>query len=122
MGIVGLDHVQIAMPCGREAEARAFYGAVLGLAEIAKPDELAGRGGVWFVVGDRQLHLGVEEDFRPARKAHPAFRVADLDALRASLTQAGYPPVEDDALPGYGRFYVSDPFGNRLEFLEPGAA
>ncbi|MCX5513263.1 glyoxalase [Kaistia algarum] len=119
MAIIGLDHVQIAMPCGREAEARAFYGAVLGLAEIAKPEELARRGGVWFEVGDRQLHLGVEADFRPARKAHPAFRVADLDAIRASLTSAGYQLIEDDALPGYDRCYVSDPFGNRLEFLEP---
>jgi catechol 2,3-dioxygenase-like lactoylglutathione lyase family enzyme len=122
LGILGLDHVQIAMPRGREAEARAFYGAVLGLAEIPKPEALARRGGAWFAVGDRELHLGAEEDFRPASKAHPAFRVAKLDALRARLTKAGYPPIEDHALPGYDRFYVSDPFGNRLEFLEPAAA
>jgi catechol 2,3-dioxygenase-like lactoylglutathione lyase family enzyme len=119
MPIVGLDHVQIAMPRGGEDEARAFYSGALGLAEIAKPPNLARRGGVWFVLGDRQLHLGVEEDFRPARKAHPAFRVADLAALRRALAEAGFTVLDDEPLPGHERFYLSDPFGNRLEFLEP---
>ena len=118
MPIVDLDHVQIAMPRGAEALARQFYGALLGLAEIAKPENLARRGGVWFALGDRQLHLGVEEPFQPARKAHPAFRVEDLDSLRDRLRAAGHEPIEDEPLPGYRRFYLADPFGNRLEFLE----
>ncbi|MBN9434889.1 MAG: VOC family protein [Bosea sp.] len=119
MPIVGLDHVQIAMPRGAEALAREFYGGLLGLAEIPKPVNLAKRGGVWFALGDRQLHLGVEEPFNSARKAHPAFRVDDLESLRGRLRAAGHQPVEDEPLPGYRRFYLADPFGNRLEFLEP---
>lgn len=118
MPIVGLDHVQIAMPRGEEALARQFYGEFLGLAEIPKPENLARRGGVWFALGDRQLHLGVEEPFHPARKAHPAFRVEDLDSLRDRIRAAGHQPVDDEPLPGYRRFYLADPFGNRLEFLE----
>ncbi|SHE97653.1 Glyoxalase-like domain-containing protein [Kaistia soli DSM 19436] len=117
MAITDIDHVQIAMPRGEEEAARQFYGAILGLAEIAKPAILAQRGGVWFLAGARQLHLGVEDDFRPARKAHPAFRVDNLDELRARCVAAGLAPIDDDALPGYQRFYLSDPFGNRLEFL-----
>ncbi len=119
MPVIDLDHVQIAMPRGGEDTARQFYGVVLGLDEIAKPANLARRGGVWFAAGARQLHLGVEDGFRPALKAHPAFRVADLAALRTRCVQAGYAPVDDEPLPGYQRFYLSDPFGNRLEFLEP---
>ena len=119
MGIVAIDHVQLAMPKGGEEKARAFYGGVLGLTEQAKPANLAGRGGVWFARGDLKVHLGVEADFRPARKAHPAFRVDDLAALRARCEAAGYPTVDDEPLPGYDRFYVSDPFGNRIECLEP---
>lgn len=119
MPIIGLDHVQIAMPRGAEALARQFYGDLLGLTEIAKPENLARRGGVWFALGDRQLHLGGEEPFQPARKAHPAFRVAGLESLRDRLLAAGHTPVEDEPLPGYRRFYLADPFGNRLEFLEP---
>lgn len=119
MPIVDLDHVQLAMPPGREDDARAFYGALLGLTEIPKPANLARRGGVWFRVGSRQLHLGVEADFREARKAHPAFRVDDLSALRLALERAGIPPIDDEPLAGYDRFYASDPFGNRLEFLQP---
>ncbi len=119
MPIVGLDHVQIAMPRGEEALARQFYGELLGLAEIPKPENLARRGGVWFALGDRQLHLGVEEPFHAARKAHPAFRVDDLDSLRGLLRAAGHVPIDDEPLPGYRRFYLADPFGNRLEFLEP---
>jgi catechol 2,3-dioxygenase-like lactoylglutathione lyase family enzyme len=115
--VSGLDHVQIAMPPGREAEARAFYGGLLGLTEIPKPPLLAQRGGVWYQGAGFQLHLGVEADFRPARKAHPAFQVADLDRLAHTLAAAGVETVPDDAIPGVRRFYASDPFGSRLEFM-----
>jgi len=107
---VRLDHVQLAAPPGCEAEARRFFGEVLGLREVEKPPALAARGGVWF----EQLHVGVEEDFRPARKAHPAFVVDDLDALAARLGDVEW----DDALPGTRRFYARDPWGNRLEFVQ----
>ena len=119
MGIVALDHVQLAMPPGREADARAFYVGVLGLAEQEKPENLRKRGGAWFALGDLKVHLGVEADFRPAGKAHPAFRVEGLAALRARCEAAGFPTVDDEPLPGYARFYVHDPFGNRIECLEP---
>jgi catechol 2,3-dioxygenase-like lactoylglutathione lyase family enzyme len=119
--IVGLDHVQLAMPAGKEDEARRFYSDVIGLLEIAKPANLAARGGVWFALGEQQLHLGVEAAFRPAKKAHPAFRVTDLAALRRQLIAAGQSPVDDEPLPDYHRFYLYDPFGNPLEFLEPAA-
>ncbi len=119
MRILSLDHVQLAMPAGGEAAARAFYRDLLGLAEVAKPAALAARGGAWFGAEGLALHLGVEAGFRPARKAHPAFRVADLDALRARLEAAGHPTRTDGLLPGFRRFYADDPFGNRLEFLEP---
>ena len=105
-----IDHVQVAAPPDCEAEARAFYGGVLGLREVAKPDALRARGGVWF----EQLHVGVEDGFRPARKAHPAFAVDDLDALAARIGDVQW----DDAVPGVRRFYASDPFGNRLEFVQ----
>ena len=118
-GVVGLDHLQLAMPRGREADARAFYGGILGLAELTKPPNLAVRGGVWFVLGSQQLHLGVEDDFRPARKAHPALLVRDLRRMRLRLEQHGLAPYDDEPLAGYERFYVADPFGNRLELLEP---
>ena len=109
-----IDHVQLAAPPGCEAEARAFYGGVLGLEEIEKPEQLRARGGVWFRLGGgQQLHVGVDEAFAPARKAHPAFAVDELDALAARLGDVTW----DDALPGVRRFYASDPFGNRLEFL-----
>lgn len=119
MRVLDLHHVQLAMPRGREDEARAFYGGLLGLSEIPKPANLARRGGAWFTLGSRELHLGVEDEFRPARKAHPALHVDDLDALRSSLETAGVAIVEDEPLAGYRRFYVSDPFGNRLECIEP---
>ncbi|ARE39750.1 hypothetical protein RGUI_1609 [Rhodovulum sp. P5] len=115
-----LHHVQLAMPEGREDEARRFYGDLLGLADEAKPEPLAGRGGVWFANGDLRLHLGVETAFRPARKAHPAFLVTGLPALAERLAHAGHQPRWDDALPGVQRFYVDDPFGNRLEFMAQG--
>jgi catechol 2,3-dioxygenase-like lactoylglutathione lyase family enzyme len=118
-GVVALDHLQLAMPRGREAEARAFYGGILGLTEIMKPANLVVRGGCWFALGTQQLHLGVEPDFRPAQKAHPAFLVQDLAGLRARLEQHGFKPYEDEPLTGYARFYVADPFGNRLELMEP---
>ncbi|HEU0028906.1 MAG TPA: methyltransferase domain-containing protein [Ktedonobacterales bacterium] len=116
--ITGLDHAQITAPRGCEEQARAFYGATLGLREVAKPAALAGRGGVWFQVGDQQLHIGVEDDFTPQRKAHPAFRVTDLAAVRARLEAAGAPIAEDVPLPGRMRFETRDPFGNRLEFQQ----
>lgn len=117
--IAGIDHIQIAAPEGCEAEARRFFGEVLGLEEIEKPAPLRSRGGCWFRVGSGQLHIGVEEDFRPARKAHPAFAVHDVEALFETLVQAGVSCVRDEALPGVQRFYANDPWGNRLEFTQP---
>lgn len=117
--IIGLDHVQLAMPAGQEAQARAFYTGVLGLTEEPKPANLLGRGGVWFRGGALRLHLGVDPDFRAARKAHPAFLVHDLHGLAERCQSAGYPPTTDEPLEGFNRFYVSDPFGNRIELLEP---
>ena len=116
--IEGLDHLQLAMPTGEEAAARAFYGDLLGLTELEKPAELAGRGGCWFALGAQALHLGVEEAFAPARKAHPAFAVTDLGACRARLEEAGVETVPDTVLPHVRRFYAADPFGNRLEFIQ----
>jgi catechol 2,3-dioxygenase-like lactoylglutathione lyase family enzyme len=117
--ILGLDHVQLAMPAGRESTAREFYSGVLGLVEESKPPNLAVRGGVWFRGGTLRLHLGVEPDFRPARKAHPAILVNGLAELVAKCRAAGFPPTTDEPLDGYNRVYVFDPFGNRLELLEP---
>jgi len=118
-GVRGIDHVQLAAPQGCEAAARRFYGGVLGLREIPKPEALRRRGGVWFQAGCAQLHIGVEEPFRAARRAHPALRVepAGLDALAAALAVAGAPVTWDDDLPGTRRFYCEDPWGNRLELL-----
>jgi len=118
MAIVGIHHVQLAMPVGREKEGREFYCGVLGIPEAPKPAELAARGGVWFENNDVKVHLGVDPEFRPARKAHPALLVRDLRALVQRLRDAGL-EVNDDELPGYHRVYVDDPFGNRLELLEP---
>jgi catechol 2,3-dioxygenase-like lactoylglutathione lyase family enzyme len=114
-----IDHVQLAMPAGRESEARAFYAELLGIPEQAKPPHLATRGGCWFEGADVKIHLGVDPEFRPAKKAHPALVVSDLRSLVASLTVAGVEVVDDEPLAGYDRVYVSDPFGNRLELLEP---
>ena len=114
-----LHHVQVAMPPGREEEARAFYGRLLGLEEVAKPPTLARRAGCWFRRGELELHLGVEEDFRPARKAHPALMVEELDDLAHRLEEQDIRVTWDGDLPGYRRFYTFDPFGNRLELLEP---
>jgi catechol 2,3-dioxygenase-like lactoylglutathione lyase family enzyme len=114
-----LDHVQIAAPPGCEPAARRFFGELLGLAEVEKPESLRGRGGVWFALGPQQLHIGVEDEFMPARKAHPALRVRNsyLDALAQRLADAGVPVRWDDALSGVRRFYCEDPWGNRIEIL-----
>jgi len=117
--IVGIHHVQLAMPAGREEEARRFYCVLLGIPETPKPEHLAKRGGVWFESGQLKIHLGVEEDFRPARKAHPALLVDNLGGLIARLRSAGITVAEDEPLAGYSRVYVADPFGNRLELMEP---
>jgi catechol 2,3-dioxygenase-like lactoylglutathione lyase family enzyme len=114
MTVLGIDHVQIAIPRGGEDEARAFYGGLIGMEELPKPDALRGRGGCWFRAGEQELHLGVEEPFVPARRAHPGLVVADLDAIRARL-----PLYEDDAnIAGVDRLFVLDPFGNRLELRQ----
>lgn len=115
--VEGLDHVQLACPRGSEDEARRFYRDLLGLREIEKPEPLRSRGGVWFECGPhQQLHLGVEEPFKPARKAHPALAVESVEALEALAARLG-DVTWDSELPGYRRFYVADPFGNRLELL-----
>lgn len=114
-----LDHVQLAMPPGGEDEARAFYGVLLGIDERPKPAHLARRGGCWFERGGLKVHLGVEHDFRPARKAHPALLVEDLPALVAKLHAAGVETRDDEPSDGCRRVYVDDPFGNRVELLEP---
>jgi catechol 2,3-dioxygenase-like lactoylglutathione lyase family enzyme len=118
----GLHHVQLAIPPGAEPEARAFYGGVLGMSELEKPPVLAARGGCWFRSGGWEVHLGVENDFAPSRKAHPGVLVDGLDLLAEQLSAAGIAVQWDGHFPGHRRFYASDPFGNRLEFLEPEAA
>lgn len=116
--IRGLDHVQLAMPVGREADAVGFYAGLLGIRHVPKPPRLAARGGCWFEDGDVKVHLGVDSDFRPARKAHPALTVHDLPALLARLRQYGVAVVQDDPVGNRTSAYVDDPFGNRLELIE----
>jgi len=117
--IVGYDHVQVAIPRGAEDAARRFYGGVLGMTEQPKPAALLGRGGCWFTAGAAVLHLGVEEPFAPARKAHPAFLVASLPEVRAALEAAGHACTDGSGeIPGVARFHAFDPFGNRLEFQQ----
>jgi catechol 2,3-dioxygenase-like lactoylglutathione lyase family enzyme len=116
--VIRIDHLQIAAPEGCEAAAREFYGAVLGMTEIEKPAVLRARGGCWFQCGEQQVHIGVEKDFRPARKAHPAFAISNLDELRQIFISRGIQVMDDENLPGARRFYAADPWGNRLEFLE----
>jgi catechol 2,3-dioxygenase-like lactoylglutathione lyase family enzyme len=116
--IVRIEHIQIAAPKGCESAAREFYGSLLGLAEIEKPASLGGRGGCWFQCGDQQLHIGVESAFQPAKKAHPAFAVVNLDKLREFLITHAVKISDDDSLPGTRRFFAEDPWGNRLKFLE----
>lgn len=113
-----IDHVQLAMPVGEEDRAREFYGELFGMSEIAKPPELAKRGGCWFASGTVQIHLGVEPDFRPARKAHPALRCHDYDTLIARLRAAKVEAVDDNNIAGVRRCHISDPFGNRIELLD----
>lgn len=115
--VIGLDHVQLAMPPGGEARAREFYGRLLGLREVEKPAPLAARGGCWFAGPRMHVHLGVEAEFRPAHKAHPAFLVADLTAVADRLASAGVKVASDDADIGVSRCYVADPFGNRIELV-----
>lgn len=115
-----IDHVQLAMPPGEEEKARSFYSGVLGMKEVVKPAMLAKRGGAWFESGPVQLHLGVETDFRPAKKAHVALAVSGAELLRRKLKEAGYPVREDKAIAGVARFFTDDAFGNRIEFIEAG--
>ena len=117
-GVARIDHIQIAAPEGCESAAREFYGSLLGMKELEKPSVLRARGGCWFACGSQQVHIGVERNFQPARKAHSAFAVPDLDKLRERLNARGVPIVEDDNLPGTRRFYAEDPWGNRIEFVE----
>ena len=114
-----IHHILVAMPQGREDDARRFYGELLGFPEIPKPENLLKRGGVWFQTGNLQLHLGVDKSFVPATKAHVAYQVEDLEILRERLVAAGIGITDDEPLPGYDRCYVDDPFGNRIELLEP---
>jgi mannose-6-phosphate isomerase-like protein (cupin superfamily) len=119
MPVVRLDHVQLAMPAGGEAEAIAFYEGILGITHVPKPAHLAVRGGCWFEVGDLKVHLGVEADFRAATKAHPAFIVDDVRGVAAAVAAAGFTVNADEPLEGYDRVYVYDPFGNRIELMQP---
>ncbi len=118
MSILGIDHVQVAAPAGCEEAARAFYGGLLGLDELPKPEPLAARGGCWFRAGAQELHVGVEDPFAPARKAHPGLLVSDLPALAERLRAAGVDVVPDETIPGVDRAYAADPFGNRLELRQ----
>ncbi len=122
MRVLRIDHVQLAMPPGREAEARAFYADLLGIPETEKPPNLAVRGGCWFENDTVKVHLGVEADFHPARKAHPALIVDDVASLVATMHQAGLTVRAGEPLDGYTRVYVDDPFGNRIELMEPHAS
>ena len=119
MTVRHLHHVQLAMPKGGEDHARRFYAGLLDIPEVPKPHPLAARGGCWFERGDLRVHLGVEEFFRPARKAHPAFVVDGLEELADELRRNGFPVVEDEQLEGFRRVYADDPFGNRIELMEP---
>jgi len=119
VALLSIDHVQLAMPAGEEDQARAFYSGLLGIPERVKPANLIKRGGCWFEAGVLKVHLGVEEDFRPALKAHPAFLVDDVAFLAKKLKAAGCRVVEDEPLEEYERVYVYDPFGNRIELIQP---
>lgn len=118
MTVIAIDHVQLAMPVGGEAAARAFYDGLMGIPEVPKPMPLAARGGCWFESEAVRLHLGIEADFRPAKKAHPALVVSDYAVLVARLEAAGHPVRADDELAGVTRGFVEDPFGNRIELIQ----
>lgn len=115
---LAIDHVQLAMPQGEEPAARGFYAGILGMEELPKPPNLAARGGAWFASGSVQLHLGVENEFRPAKKAHPALRCSDYDALLQRLAAANVTATPDEEIPGVRRCYIHDCFGNRMELIE----
>ncbi len=112
-----IDHVQLAMPAGAEESARRFYCDLPGMVELPKPPELARRGGCWFASGSVQVHLGVDADFRAAKKAHPALRCANYEGLTARLRSAGVSVTEDENIPGVRRCHIADPFGNRIELV-----
>ena len=113
-----IDHIQLAAPKGSEETARKFFKNILGFDEVEKPEELKKRGGVWFEFGNYQIHIGIEEPFYPAKKAHPAFEIENIEELKKHLVTNSIDVIEDDKLPGAKRFYISDPFGNRMELLE----
>ena len=120
MTVRRVHHVQITIPTGSEEAGRAFYCGLLGLTEIAKPESLAGRGGFWIQLGDTQVHVGTESDVdRTRTKAHVAYEVDDLEVWRTRLHEAGIDPGESVPIPGYDRFEFRDPFGNRVELIQP---
>ena len=118
MTIISLDHVQVAIPIGGEDKAREFYSGILGFSEIEQPASMAARDSIWFVAGPVNLHLGVEPEFHPAKRAHPAFVVDDLDRIVAACASAGLTTKPDVSFNGFWRFHVFDPFGNRLELMQ----
>lgn len=113
-----IDHVQLAAPGGSENKARKFYQDILGLIEVEKPEQLKKSSGVWFTSGACNIHIGIEEPFIPARKAHPAFEVENIEGFKQHLSEKGIPFVEDNRIPGVNRFHFNDPFGNRIEIVE----
>ena len=119
MFIEGIDHIQLAMPAGQEDAARRFYAGMLEIPEVPKPPDLARRGGVWFENGRVKIHLGIDPDFRPARKAHPALLVQELGEVVRKFREAGIDVTEAEPLPGHDHVYVADPFGNRIELIAP---
>ena len=119
MRIEGVDHIQLAMPAGQEEAARSFYSGILEIPEVPKPPDLAKRGGVWFESDRVKVHLGIDPEFKPARKAHPGLLVRDLSTLVRKLREAGIEVGEAEELPGFHHVYVADPFGNRIELMEP---
>lgn len=116
--LIGIDHIQIAAPPQSEEQAREFYGNLLGMEEIPKPGNLQSRGGCWFKCGAQEVHIGIQADFTPAKKAHPGFTVHALEQLKSRLETAGYEISEEPPIAGRARFFTHDPFGNRIEFLE----
>lgn len=116
--LTGIDHIQIAAPQGSEDAARKFYGELLGMKEIPKPENLRNRGGCWFQCGTHEVHIGIQQDFMPSTKAHPGFTVNALEQLKSRLHEAKYTISEDQPIEGRARFFTQDPFGNRIEFLE----
>ena len=116
--IIGIDHIQLAAPIGSEEEARKFYSELLGMNELPKPDELKSRGGCWFQCGSQEVHIGIQDDFTPAKKAHPAFTVKNLELLKSRLIEFGYVINEETPIEGRSRFFTDDPFNNRIEFIE----